>query len=673
MTATSARAATLTKLKESGLNERDAKQLGIEPLEATQAKKLGPGFEALNGMKIPYFGADGSPTRFFRVRYLERPKGFAGISKRWHKYSQPADTPPVAYFPRLGGIDWRAVLDDVEIPLYLTEGELKAAAGCKCGLPVIGLGGVYAWRSTRLGVGFIEDLEAVRWQGRAVTLVFDSDSASNSNVQKALLHLCAELTTRGAIVYVAKLPTLDGADKTGLDDFLVAHGYEAFAEVAASAEPFQASRELWALSAEVAYVIDPGLVVNLETGQRITPNAFVSHAYANRHYYETSFDKQGNARLVKRPLAKAWVGWPHRHALRRMTYAPGDARITDRQEYNFWSGWGVEPQRGDVRPWTALLDYLFSGAKPEARKWFEQWCAYPLQYPGTKLFSAVLVWGIAQGTGKSLVAYTLGRIYGDNFVEIKQQNLHASHNEWAENKQFVLGDEITGSDKRIDSDTLKKLITQQTVTINPKYIPAYTVPDRINYFFTSQHPDAFFLEDRDRRYFVHEVIGDPMPREFYRTYDRWYRSEEGAAALFDYLLNLDLDGFDPNGHAMQTDAKREMIYMTKSDLGAWVHGLVTEPDGVLRMDGTVLKSDLWTPEQLLAMYDPDGKTRVTAGGVGRELRRAGLRLVCNGPVRTSTGTKRLYAVRNGDKWARANAVDAAAHFDKHFGPKAAKF
>ena len=58
-----------------------------------------------------------------------------------------------------------------------------------------------------------------------------------------------------------------------------------------------------------------------------------------------------------------------------------------------------------------------------------------------------------------------------------------------------MGDDVTGSDKRADADFLKKLITQKELRVNVKYLPAYTVKDCINYFFTANHPDSFFLED----------------------------------------------------------------------------------------------------------------------------------------------------------------------------------
>jgi hypothetical protein len=32
----------------------------------------------------------------------------------------------------------------------------------------------------------------------------------------------------------------------------------------------------------------------------------------------------------------------------------------------------------------------------------------------------------------------------------------------------------------------------------------------VNYYLTSNHADALFLEDEDRRFFVHEVMVNPL-------------------------------------------------------------------------------------------------------------------------------------------------------------------
>jgi hypothetical protein len=87
-------------------------------------------------------------------------------------------------------------------------------------------------------------------------------------------------------------------------------------------------------------------------------------------------------------------------------------------------------------------------------------------------------------------------IYGHNFIKIKSKDLYDTW--WAENRQFVLGDEISGSDKRAEADMMKAMITQEEVNINIKYIPQFSIPDCVNYYFTSNHADALFLEDEDR-------------------------------------------------------------------------------------------------------------------------------------------------------------------------------
>jgi putative DNA primase/helicase len=72
-----------------------------------------------------------------------------------------------------------------------------------------------------------------------------------------------------------------------------------------------------------------------------------------------------------------------------------------------------------------LIDYLLEGLDKAAKEWFFDWCAYPLQNPGVKMFSAVVIHGVVQGTGKTLVGLTLGRIYGDNYKEIKDDDLES--------------------------------------------------------------------------------------------------------------------------------------------------------------------------------------------------------------------------------------------------------
>lgn len=662
----------LEKLKSSGLDAKDGKLLGMEFLSPSQTARLHTSFKAVSSLKIPYYGLDGLPLPdapaakgFFRLRYLEQPKaeGFDAVAERKEvRYVQLPNTLPVAYYPR--SVDWASIARDADAPLIVTEGELKAAKACREGFPTLGLGGVWNWRSLKAGVPWIESLDLVAWARRNVYVCFDSDMRKKPDVCIALQRLSEQLVRRGAMVHAVSLPQA-GTQKVGLDDFLVAAGRDGPArlrQLLSEAEPIGIAAPLWSLNDRYVYVKDPGVVVRRSTYAKVPAGAFREHVESTHEYLERSVKKDGTLSYEATSASAAWLKWPLRAEAERMTYRPGQPQLSD-GELNIWPGWGVEPRAGDVSPFLRLVDHLFTGAEPEAKRWFLRWCAHPLQFPGTKLFTSVVFHGVRHGTGKSFVGYTLGRIYGKNFTEISQQDLHNHFNEWAEGKQLVMGDDVTGSDKRQDADVLKKLITQKELRVNGKYVPTYVVPDCVNYFFTSQHPDSFFLEDDDRRFFVHEVTVGPLPEEFYVEYDLWLDSG-GSQAVFRYLLDLDLADFNPAAPALRTAARERMIATVQSDLGGWVRTLLRDPEQVLRVGEVPIAKDVFTSKELLDLYDPAGRTGTTANGLGRELSRAGARQVCAGrPVLACGSQSRYYAVRNAERWLAASPAAVAKHVE----------
>lgn len=677
------------KLKSSGLTIEDAAQLSIHCLNGQQTAGLHPAFKQLCSLRLDYLDHFGKPLPdwpgakpFYRLRYLETPTDFSAITeKKPVRYVQEPNTAPVAYYP--GNQDWEELVSDVAQPLILTEGELKAAKACKEGFPTIGLGGVYNWRSHKLGLTWLPSLDPVMWLKRNVYICFDSDYKTNPMVCSALRELAEELHRRGAFVHLVSLPQLHGFEKVGLDDFLVHAGpssNEMFRQLLTEAEPLGLTAPLWGLNEKYVYVQNPGLIVDQETRFKASPSAFKEHLQAPLNYQERSLKQDGSVSFKAVSAAAAWLKWPLRTEVTKITYQPGAERFIQNPHplFNIWPGWGVEPIEDDVSLFLQLVDHIFTNSEPAAKEWFLKWCAYPLQHPGTKLFSSAVIHGIRHGTGKSLIGYTLGRIYGENFTEISQMDLHNSFNEWAEGKQFVMGDDVTGSNKRADADFLKKLITQRELRVNGKYVPTYVVPDCINYFFTANHPDSFFLEDDDRRFFIHEVQVGPLPEEFYMEYDLWLDTG-GSSAVFHYLQNLDLGDFNPAAPAFKTAAKERMIANVQSDLAGWVRQLMASPDHVLKVGEVVVDKDLFTSKELLQFYDPIGKTGTTANGLGRELARAGVRQVCGGkPVRLHDGSQgRYYAIRNPDTWAVSSGTNIIDHLSrwekKQTGQKAAKY
>lgn len=664
------RALAEEKLASSGLTMEDAAELRLTWHSAVETRALDPTFWGLPSLRIPYLAPDGvTPLRsgpgwpeFYRVRALRLPAN--ENPKHFPKYLQPPNSGVCAYFSPT--IDWPATLAEPEMRIIITEGELKAAKACREGFPAIGLGGVYNYRSASQGIELLPELEAINWVRREVVICYDSDVTANPMVCAAVMDLAETLVQRGAVPLFVCLPSDDGV-KVGLDDFLIANPPAALDHLIDDTGQFiTTARRLWGIN-ETHLFVNGGLVLERATGRTMIPETFRLEACGT--VPERVLKRGGQVSMKNVARGAAWLEWPLRASVTRLTYRPGAAplAVIDGEhgpEFNLWSGWGVERQPGDVAPFIALVNHLFTDAM-DACEWFLRWCAYPLQHPGTKLFTTAVIHGVEQGTGKSALGITLGRLYGRNFTEIRQADLTANFNDWAVGRQFILGDDVTGSDKRETLDLLKKLITQQEVRINIKHQPSYTIPDVINYMWTSNRAAAFLLDEQDRRFFIHRVDVKPLPIEFYVDYHKWLDGG-GAAHVLDYLLNLDLADFNPHAPAMHTAAKIEMTNAARSDLSIWVHDLRIYADDLLVLGSESIVGDLFTNRELRAIWamregvDIDS---VKTYAMTTALAEAGFRKVHGGNVIRALNreSNRYYAIRNVERWLNASLPEVQSH------------
>lgn len=111
----------------------------------------------------------------------------------------------------------------VSAPLWITEGVKKADCLASKGIPVIGLAGVYNWRSR---MGTLGDWEDIPLKGRAVVICFDSDAKHKRDVSSAMRRLGMWLESKGVadIRYLIVPEEVDGTAVKGVDDYFHAGG-----------------------------------------------------------------------------------------------------------------------------------------------------------------------------------------------------------------------------------------------------------------------------------------------------------------------------------------------------------------------------------------------------------------------------------------------------------------
>jgi putative DNA primase/helicase len=282
---------------------------------------------------------------------------------------------------------------------------------------------------------------------------------------------------------------------------------------------------------------------------------------------------------------KAWLNSPERRMVKpeELQFEPG--RDLEAPCINLFDGFDMQPKKGDCRPIIELLQYLCgeSAATPEGCAevcaWVLRWLALPLQRPGAKMRSALVFHG-PQGAGKNLLFEIVAGIYGKYAMVVGQDQLEDKFNDWASMKLFLIGDEVVArAELYHHKNKLKSFITGETIQINAKMMPLRTESNHCNVVFLSNEQQPLALEPGDRRYMV---VYTP-PRDEKGLYARVAEclGKGGAAAFYDFLMTVPLDGFDEFQIPPMTRAKEDLIELglrpQERFVREWVAGYLPLP------------------------------------------------------------------------------------------------
>jgi len=233
-------------------------------------------------------------------------------------------------------------------------------------------------------------------------------------------------------------------------------------------------------------------------------------------------------------------------------------------ECNMWGGWPTKPDnRGSCDKLLELLAYMCSEElqSRDVYKWLIRWLAYPIQHPGAKMKTAVVVHG-GQGVGKNMFFEAVMAIYGEYGRVVGQSELEEKFNEWASRKLFLIANEVMARAELFhQKNKIKALITDDWIHINPKNVASHDERNHLNLVFLSNEAQPVVLDPDDRRFMA---IWTPKKRdpEFYKSVLDEI-ANGGIEALHDHLLNVDLGDFNPGTPPIETRARTALIEISK--------------------------------------------------------------------------------------------------------------
>ena len=175
------------------------------------------------------------------------------------------------------------------------------------------------------------------------------------------------------------------------------------------------------------------------------------------------------------------------------------------------------------------------------------------------------------------------------------------------------------------------------------------------------------MEDDERRFFVHEVLGPRLievDAAKVTAYDKWLRSGECAKALFWHLLNVDLTGFDPTAPAPETASKEAMVGASRSEIENWCHAMKADPDTCLRINNVVIPFGLYRTKELIDMFANGDPKKPYEKTMANALRKAGFKKAAGDQSCPSMfGRVNVWAIRDeGD--VDLSRADAGKKYDE---------
>lgn len=413
---------------------------------------------------------------------------------------------------------------------------------------------VAAWRPGVAGVMQIEGTLTV--DGRAQPLLLENAGQAKAHAA-AKKHKCRVLTPRFAD---------RSAPGTDWNDLQVAEGIDRVKALIAdlmAADPEKPGANVRAQRAETG----AGRKMASKLARDEQANFSFEERFTLIYGTTTVWDAQIQQIIKLEALRVAfgrgldfWLESPERRMVTqdRVVFDPsGQCQAPD--YVNLFDGLPVVPVAAPEKC-ELIVEHVFNLCQrnDEIFQWVIRWLAYPLQNPGAKMRTALILHGRTEGTGKSKLGEIMRRLYGRYCTSVGQAELQRDFNEWMSAKLLVLAEEVVSrQDRAHHQGMLQAMVTQPTVQINQKNMPVREEANHANFIFFSNQQLPVLLNPTDRRYMVIRVE-EVRPPEYFKALDEELDSG-GAEAFMYYLMNYPLDGFNAHTKPLHTKDRTHLI------------------------------------------------------------------------------------------------------------------
>lgn len=280
--------------------------------------------------------------------------------------------------------------------------------------------------------------------------------------------------------------------------------------------------------------------------------SFENFAQLENRYRHEYVNAEGERKSV--PRGTWWLNQRNRrqHDGGRKFMPDRDERVVG-DTLNTWTGFAVVPRKPDGKSGAAGSRLFLNHGLKVICSGNEEHFDYEIKrraWIGQRRLRSEIA-GVyrsdAEGSGKGIWLRGNGHLYGRHHMQVNSaEHVAGKHNEHLETLVSLTADEaLFASDPR-HRNALYGLITEPDLTIEPKFIGAYSAPNRLNIDISSNARHVVPASNTARRMFVPTVSEDRVgDLEYFRQIDAELREGGYEALLYHLLHEVDVRDFDP--------------------------------------------------------------------------------------------------------------------------------
>ena len=213
-----------------------------------------------------------------------------------------------------------------------------------------------------------------------------------------------------------------------------------------------------------------------------------------------------------------------------------------------------------------IKEVLAAGVEAHA-KYITKWCAWTLQHPAEPAEVALVFQG-GRGTGKGVFARALVQAFGQHGLHISSMDqLAGRFNSHLVDCALLFADEAYWPGDRSAEGTLKRLITEPTLSIEPKNVNVFQVENALTPGRNAEWVVPAGIDERRFAVFAVSELKSGERKYFTPLYAELKNG--GLEAMMHDLLTMDLKGWHPREDIPKTAALLEQKVASLDERHTW--------------------------------------------------------------------------------------------------------